>query len=600
MPALKVDKVEWDLTPLLADESEELFWKSIKELQTACRNFVDKWKGRSDYLQQASSLKEALDDYENWSKLHNSHGKIGYYYHLKKAKNQNDSAVLSSYNKIDDFKSKISNDMKFFTLGLGKIERGKQEIFLKDGSLQKYRSFLRTTFNYAKHTLSEPEERILNLLGSNSYNKWVDMTQSLISKEIREIEIDGKTEKKNFEEILTLIKSSDKNTRDNAARLVNEILEIHSDCATNEINAVLSYRKTIDELRGFERPDKRRHMQDDIDSEIVDVLVESVTKRFDIANRYYKLKAKIMGLKKLEYHERNVEYGHIDGKYEYQKGIDVVYSAFEKLDPEFAKILSDFNKQGKIDVYPRPGKRGGAFCSHDILISPVYVLLNYTDGYQDVKTLAHEMGHAINFELSKKQNALNYDACLATAEVASTFMEDFVDDELLKEADDELKFSILFRKLGDEINTIIRQIGCYNFEKELHSEFRKKGYLSKEEIGSIFQKNMSSYMGDFVEQSKGSQNWWVYWSHIRTYFYVYSYSSGLLISKAMQSYVRKDKNFIKKVKEFLAFGVSESPRDIFLRLGIDITQKEFWDNGLKELDNLFDEVEVLAKKLGKI
>ena len=155
-------------------------------------------------------------------------------------------------------------------------------------------------------------------------------------------------------------------------------------------------------------------------------------------------------------------------------------------------------------------------------------------------------------------------------------------------------------KLNDDVSTIIRQISCYAFEKELHAEFRKNGYLSKEEIGKIFQKHMKNYMGDFVEQSEGSENWWVYWSHIRRFFYVYSYASGLIISKALQKKVRENPEYIEKVKKFMSQGLSKSPKDIFMEIGIDITKKEFWSGGIKEVGALLDKTEKLAKKLGKI
>jgi len=220
---------------------------------------------------------------------------------------------------------------------------------------------------------------------------------------------------------------------------------------------------------------------------------------------------------------------------------------------------------------------------------------------KDVETLAHELGHGINDELMKeKQNSINFGTPLSTAEVASTFVEDFVMDELMREADDETRLALMVTKLDSDISSIMRQIACYKFEQDLHKEFREKGHLSKDDIGKIFMKNMKDYMGDAVEQSPGSQNWWVYWSHIRSFFYVYSYSSGLLISKSLQASVKKDKKFIEKVKEFLSSGLSASPKDIFKKTGIDITDKGFWNNGLDEVESLLGETEKLAKKLGKI
>ena len=158
----------------------------------------------------------------------------------------------------------------------------------------------------------------------------------------------------------------------------------------------------------------------------------------------------------------------------------------------------------------------------------------------------------------------------------------------------------MMNKLNDDISTIIRQVACYMFEQELHKNFREKGYLSKEEIGKLFAKHMKNYMGDFVEQSKGSENWWVYWGHIRNFFYNYSYASGLLISKSLQSSVKENPKFIENVKEFLSTGGSKSPKYIFEKIGINIADKDFWDKGLEEVEKLLNETEKLAKKLGKI
>jgi oligoendopeptidase F len=281
--------------------------------------------------------------------------------------------------------------------------------------------------------------------------------------------------------------------------------------------------------------------------------------------------------------------------------VTLVLKVFANLDRQFVDILEQYIQNGQMDVYPKKGKSSGAFCMHHLIIHPTYILLNHTGKLNDVLTLAHELGHGINNELVKeKQNALNFGTPLSTAEVASTFMEDFVLQEILKRADDELRLSIMMMKLNDDASTIFRQVACYRFEQELHQEFRQKGYLSKEEIGQLFQKHMVAYMGDAVEQSPGSENWWIYWSHIRAFFYVYSYASGLLISKSLQHSVKEKPPFIQKVKGFLSAGLSDSPRNIFRNLGIDIADKGFWEGGLDEVENLLLETESLARKLGKL
>jgi oligoendopeptidase F len=258
---------------------------------------------------------------------------------------------------------------------------------------------------------------------------------------------------------------------------------------------------------------------------------------------------------------------------------------FGKLDPQFKSIFDSFVTNGQIDVYPRVGKRGGAFCAIERPTQPTYIMLNHKDNLRDVLTLAHEAGHGINNELMKSQKyALNFGSPLCTAEVASTFMEDFVLQSLPKNK------GLLMKKLDDDISTIFRQVSAYRFEQELHVTFRKKGYLAKEEIGEIFRKHMASYMGPAVRQNPGSENWWVYWSHFRSFFYVYSYASGLLISKALQNKVKQDPKFIVQVKKFLSAGASDSPKNIFKNLGVDITDKNFWLSGLSEIETTHSNV----------
>ncbi len=593
--------VNWNLALLYKEDNDPKIAEDMKLIEAKSYEFINKWKDRKDYLEDPKILKEAITEYENWVRYTGTEGNVGYYLFMRSSLDQNNPEIKARINKITDFAQKILNDIKFFDHRISKIDKSQQEKFLKAPELKEYHHFLKKLFEEAKYLLTEDEEKIMILKSKTSFSNWVEMLESFLSKEEALVaNVEDKKSLKNFSEIAGLLDNSNKKVRDSAAKAFNKILEKWIDVAENEINTVLEDKKIDDSLRKVSRPDELRHIGDDIETEVVDALIDSVSKRFDIAKKYYELKAKLFKQKKLAYHERNLQYGTLDKKYSYEDSVELIKKVFKDLDPQFLEIFEKFINEGRIDVYPKKGKTNGAFCMSGQNPQPTYVLLNHNDKLQEVLTLAHEMGHAIHFELAKKQNSLNDGASTATAEVASTFMEDFVLQEILKEADDELKLSLMMMKLGDDVSTIIRQVACYKFEWELHHSFREKGYLSKEEIGKIFQKNMSAYMGDFVSQDKGSQNWWVYWSHIRRFFYVYSYASGLLISKAMQNEVKKDPAFVQKVKEFFASGTSDTTKNIFLKLGIDISDKEFWNKGLNEIEELLKETEVLAKKLGKI
>lgn len=598
----KGDKHIWNLKPLFSGDDDPEMDKQRAEVKQRGYEFINKWNDREDYLVDAKVLRRALDEYENWARKYGTSGAEGYYLGLRTAQDQSDVNLKAKSNQLTDFATKIQNDIQFFELRLAKIAEDKQIQFLEVEELKKYRHFLERLFAEAKYLLSEPEEKILNLKSVTAYSNWVKMTSEFLTKEERRVLLEnGEYGRQSFSEILNLMSSRQKPVRDGAAKSFNSILKKHLDVAVEEINSILHNKKIDDELRGMDRPDLGRHLSDDIETEVVDKLVEAVSSRFEIARRYYRLKANLMGVEQLTYHERNVPYGKLDKKYSFEDSVSLINQTFGKLDSQFADIFTSFIDQRLVDIYPRKGKAGGAFCAHNLIILPTYILLNHTDQLNDVLTLAHEVGHGINNELMReKQHALYFSTPTSTAEVASTFMEDFVLQELMLEADDELRLAIMMMKLNDDVSTIFRQIAAYKFEQEMHNSFREKGFLSKEDLGVIFQKQMFAYMGEGVERSRGSENWWVYWSHFRRFFYVYSYSSGLLISKALQNSVKKEPEFMIKVKEFLAAGTSDSPKNIFRKMEIDIGDEKFWYLGLDEVGKLLAETEELAGRLGKV
>lgn len=595
-------KTDWNFKLLYESDSDPQIEKDKKIVEKKINAFVDKWEKRSDYLKDPKVLKQALDEYEDLNAKYSTHGAFGVYYWLKSELDMVNPEYKAINNKLEDSSTKLSNKIQFFSIRVAKVDKKTQELFLASKLLKDYRHYLKKVFDSSKFLLSEEEEKIINLKSSVSHSDWAKMVEEFISKEEREyIDDTGKKKKGSFEVLLkTSSYGKTKKQRDVAFKHVNDILLKHVSSAEHEMNALLKNKKIDDELRGLTRPDQARHLDDDMDSAVVDAMIKAVTENFNVPKKYYKLKAKLLKQKKLQYNERNLQIGEIKTKFDFTKSCKLVYETFEKVDPVFAEIFQSFLQNGQIDVFPKKGKSGGAFCAYFLKTLPVYVLLNHNNTVNDVTTIAHEMGHAINDELMRVQNSLNFGTTLSTAEVASTFMEDFVTEELKTRLSDEERFILLFEGLNDFVSTIYRQVAAYNFETDLHSEFRKKGYLSHEEIGKIFTKNMKAYMGSGVTYDAGSENWWVYWSHFRRFFYVYTYASGLLISKSLQAKVKQDPKFIEKVKEFLAAGCSDSPKNLFKKMGVDITDPNFWKQGLKEIESQLNEAEKLAKKLGKI
>lgn len=583
----------WDIESLNGNFEDER-----KFIEESFDNFVLKWKNNKEYLTNSILLKEVLDDLEKLRNIFNRKPNEEYYYWLKQELDNNDKEIRQRAMRIEEFWTKQYNKILFFRIELGKISLEKQQDFLNDKDLEEYKNYLKKIFQNAKYSLSESEEKILLLTDQGSYNMWVKMVESLLLKETRLIKNkNGEIKEQTYPELLSTITSKDKSIRDEAKNAFEDILEKYEDIAEVELNAVLENSKINDELRGFNRPDESRIKEDSIDIEFIDSLIDSVKKSFDISSKYYELLAKIIGQKTIGYHERGVDISEISNRYTYEKTIEILKKVFKNLDKDFLAFFEKALEENRIDSHPKKGKNGGAFCVHFRNIDPHYILLNHTDEFNDVITIAHEMGHLINHTLMKKENSLNYENSKATAEVASTFMEDFVFEEILNNCNVEEKFQLLFERIGRDITTVQRQISFYLFELEIHKKYRERGYLSKENIGEIFTKHMHHYMGKYVDM-QGSHLWWIYCSHIREKFYVYSYASGCLISKAMKEEYKKDKLFIKKIKAFLSTGNSKTPREVFEEMGI-IIDKDFFDKGISSIRKDLEAVEKIGTELGK-
>ncbi len=586
-------KTNWDFSPLFAGDDDPFIAECERGAILATKKFVEKWKERNDFLEQPKILKEALDEYGEWLSNHGANNRVFYYFHLRTELEQNNPELRARFNKTREVSIRLNNDIQFFTLRLAKIPSAKQQEFLQSPLLATYRQMLAKIFTEAKYLLGDEEEKIMNLQSETGYHNWVRLIESLIAKTSKD--------NHNFPELLATLSSTARADRDWAFRAVNKILAAQADVAEAEFNSVLGYKKINDELRGTGRPDELRLVSDNFDLQSADALLAAVTGNNPLAHRYYRLKAKALGRRSIKYYERTVPVGVNKQKYLFTEAVDLLRKVLSRLDSELLEIFETFLKNGQLDVFPKQGRADGAFCAHMRKADPTYILLNHTDQLRDVLTLAHEVGHGLNNELIKKaQPEIYFDTPVSTAEVASTFIEDFVLEEIGRNAeDDQQKFALLMAKLDDDMSSIFRQIAAYRFEQEIHAAYRQEGYLAKEKIGKIFLSHMRSYLGPTVTFPAGTENWWIYWSHFRNYFYVYSYASGLLISKALQSITRHEPKKIAAVKEFLSAGTSATPAEIFAKLGLDINRPKIWQEGLKEIENSVAEAETLFEALKK-
>ena len=582
-------KTNWNLGLLYASKNDPQIEKDLLLVESAVEKFEKKYKSDKTYLNDESALFEALTEYEKLEGMSEGSKPIMYFHYLSDL-NGADQEVTAKMSILQQRYAKISNKFLFFGLSFGTLSEEAQKKFLDSKKLAHFRYWLKTIFDQAKYHLSEAEEKILNLKSLPGHSLWVDGQDRLLNAQT----VDFKGKKMPVAE--AHMKISDLPKADRAV-LHKKIMEVQKNIAAfaeSEVNAVIIDKKIDDELRGFKEPYSATILGYQNDEKAIVNFVETVTKHFPISHRFYALKAKLLKESKLSYADRSAKVGKTTSKYSFEKSVELVGRAFRAADPEFENILQKFVANRQIDVHAKKGKTGGAYCSSSIGL-PTYVLLNHVDSVDSVMTFGHEMGHAINSELSKSQTPLYEGYTTSVAEVASTLFENFVFQEIFETLSEKEKIVALHDHIQDDIQTIFRQIACFNFETELHKTIRAKGSLSKEEIGALLNKHMAAYLGPKFKLTELDGYFFVNWSHIRRFFYVYSYGYGQLISKALYKKFREDKNYIQEIKKFLSAGGSKSPEEIFKDIGIDTTKPDFFVSGLKSIEEDIKKLEQLVK-----
>jgi len=537
-------------------------------------------------LADKATLLKALQDYTRLLFCRGERAMI--YFNYITELNSSDTAAEAALSLTTERITKASNEVIFFDLNLGKIPAETQQAFLQDPDFAQYRYYLDGVFKTAKYNLSEAEEKIISLKDGPSYSMWVSGQEKLLSHQT----INWKGNIIPLTEAQELVESLPTKERRKLHKQVMAKLKSVSDFAEAEINAVYTDKKIDDELRGFKTSYDATLLEHETTEDTVFALVQSTASNIAISHRFFKLKAKLLGLEYLTYADRAVTLSTEQKEVPFEAGVQIVRKAFAAMDSQFSDIFDSYLAKGQIDVYPKSGKSGGAYCSSSIG-NPTYVLLNHMPDMQSTVTLAHEMGHAIHSELSESQPPLYQAYTTAVAEVASTFFEQIVFYNMLETLSVKEQIVALHDRINQDIQTTYRQIAFFNFELELHRTMKKKGAVSKEEIATILNKHVSEYLGDKFKMAEDDGFFFVGLSHMRDFFYVYSYAYGSLISRAIYKQYAEDKNALVKIKQFLSAGCSKSPEDIFKDIGIDISKPEFWDNGFQAIAEDIDRLEAL-------
>ena len=585
-------KTEWNLSQLYASPNDSRMEKDIILAEKAYSSFAKKYAKTRSYLTSERVLANALLDYEKLMDI--PAWKSFFYLKLSQDKDSEDQKVRAKFNLISERLKKMSNTIVFFDVALSKISKPLQTKFLASKQLLPYRYFLKKLFRNSKFILTEPEEKILSLKSLPAHGLWTDAVEKMLGKQT----VEHKGKQIPVSEASYIIKDlpTQNERKELHTKVMNRFVEL-GDIAESEINAIVIDKKINDQLRGYDNAYDATILGYENEEKTILNLVETTTKNFHLARRFYRVKKKMLGLSKLAYFDRAVSAGKTKKKIPFEEACKVLGEIFASLDSEFAQILHRFTSNGQIDAYPKVGKHAGAYCWADHNV-PTFVLLNHTDSFEALMTFGHEMGHGIHGEMSKSQPVLYEGHSITTAETASTLFEAFVFYHTFEKLSDKEKIVALHDKIQSDVQSIFRQIACFNFEMEMHKTIREKGNMSKEELAACMNKHMKSYLGD-VELSDKDGYFFVGWSHIRRFFYVYSYAFGQLASKAFHKKWREDHSYIHKIKKFLSLGGSMSPEDIFKSIGVDVTKPDFWKKGIESIEEDIVLLESLVNKKKK-
>jgi oligoendopeptidase F len=579
----------WNLSLLYKGDNDPQIEKDIAETEKAFAAFEKKYKGK-DFTSSAAKLKKALEEAE---KLVNANKgiKAWRYFYFRRDMDSQDEAVQAKLARVASRMTEAGNKLTFFKLALGKIPPTLQKKHLKDPVLAGHRYELELVFKAAKHDLSEGEEQLAALLAQPGVTAWTNGRSKLLTAQT--IRFKGKDLP--MEEALKMILEVKAPERKKLQEEINKVLKSVSHYAEGELNAVYTFKKIMDERRGYAKPYSETVMNYQNDDQMVEDLIGLIAKNFRIGHRFYKLQAKLQGKKVIGYQDRSVRWGKIKRKFDFEAAANLVRESFAAYGQKYADILDSFLKNGQFDVYPRRGKKGGAYCASTPDL-PTYILLNHTENLDSVSTLAHEMGHAIHGELSKKQPYRYREYTISVAEVASTFFEQVMQDKLEQELSQSDYASFLHNKVMDDLNTIFAQAAFFNAELEMHERVRKEGTLPAAEFARVMAKHLQAYLGSGVKVTEDDGYFFVRLSHLRYFFYVYSYAFGQIVSKALFQKWKEDKGYAKKIEQFLSAGGSMSPKDIFKSIGIDTSDPTFFETGLKAIEKDIAKLEKLTKK----
>jgi oligoendopeptidase F len=587
---------EWNLADLYSGLDDPAIKRDLDRIDGECVAFEGAFKGKLLELAQSpqagSALAEAVRQYESIDDLT---GRLGSYAGLMHAGNTLDPARTKFYGDVQERLTAASTHLLFFALELNRIDDKLLEAAMGDPALGHYRPWLEDVRRYRPYQLEDRVEQLFHeksMTASAAWNREFDATIARLR-----FMVAGKSLA--IEPTLSLLQDRSGAKRKAAAQALAATFKDHVQQFTLITNTLAKDKEISDRWRGFADIADDRHLSNRVEREVVDALVAAVRAAYPLlSHRYYALKARWFGKKRLPYWDRNAPLPQVATRtVGWTEARNTVLTAYGAFSPKMAAIAERFFDESWIDAPVRPGKAPGAFAHPTTPSAHPYVLLNYQGKPRDVMTLAHELGHGVHQVLAAPNGALMAPTPLTLAETASVFGEMLTFRKLLAATrDDKERKAMLAAKVEDMINTVVRQIAFYTFERAVHTE-RKSGELTADRIGELWLEVQRESLGPAIELKPGYETFWAYIPHfIHSPFYVYAYAFGdCLVNSLYAVYEHAAEGFAERYLAMLAAGGTKHHTELLAPFGLDARDPSFWQGGLGVIERMIGELEALER-----
>jgi oligoendopeptidase F len=591
MATTALEDVAWDLEPLVDGRGADGADSLLDEATARAEKLAAAHAGKVAQL-DGPGLAAAIAELEQISELV---GRAGSYAALRFAVDTADPANGALLQRVQERGTVIETTLLFFELEWAALTDERAEELLAADGLDKCRHHLRTARRYRPHLLTEPEEKIMAEKAVSGRDAWVRLFSELTSA--IEVELPGEEDKVALDVALSKLMSPDRDVRRTTAEAVTGALALGLRTRAYILNTLAHDKAVDDRLRSYPTWISSRNLANEASDESVEALVEAVRANYDLPQRWYRLKARLLGIDRLADYDRMAAIADEDVTVDWPGARDLVLESFAEFSPVLGDTARRFFDEPWIDAPVRPAKRGGAFCAYTVPSAHPYVMLNYTSKRRDVLTLAHELGHGLHAALAIPRGVFEQHTPLTVAETASVFGEALVFKRLLDAADTPAsRLTLLAENIEGSIATVFRQTAMNRFEHLAHTARREDGELSVERIGHLWAQSQEEMLGDSVEVTEGYRTWWSYVPHfIGTPGYVYAYAYGQLLALSVYGrYLEEGEEFVPRYLELLAAGGSRSPEDLGAIAGLDLTDPDFWNEGLKLVRAQLDAAEEAA------